>query len=1335
MTLHCTLVGGPGSSLAGRPLELSIDAPEGAAGADVCGQLAETFATGRVTVDGEDLRCLRVGAPPLITGAVLIDGGAVPVRRKQRRADAQPAAGLTLAVHSGAGAGTLVPLRRGTYTIGRSDARIVIPDAELSRQHARLIVTDTDIIIVDLDSANGTYVDGERVRNAAISTGSIIRCGNSTMAIVFADTPDKALSDAGRPVHEPILVAGHPESGNRAIIVATTILPLVIGIGLAVFTGMWMFLAFAAASALALLIPVVSGRRQRRETVAAVRAAARQDTQRRRTAGPSLATVALAAERMRSIPASPFKGSTIWLRLGQAEQQANVKLEPVGASWKPPSAGMVPVFLDVSRRRSAFQGTPSLVDGMIRAIVMQLAAYPLCRTIRIIIHGQVETLPLCSRYLPSVTLTASADECRGRVAEGLNAGFQQGILLITDASDEDTTNALAEDALEHGWHVLEFLPAGARKRGADVELFERESTSRQPAGDLVFVPDLAPEDVFNAFCRRLATAPPREDDEQRLVPSTCVLDDVLPLSAAQTSARWALSKKNPGLAAPLGVGTAGARLLDLQTDGPHLLVAGTTGAGKSELLRTLTLALALCHPPDRVNFLFIDFKGGSGLGPLRGLVHCVGLLTDLASHELERTLTSLRAEIRYREEALESAQVPDLEAYRSTPAARHLVIPHLVIIIDEFRMLVDDAPEVLRELMRIASIGRSLGIHLVMATQRPQGALTADIRANVTSSIALRVQSDMESVDICGVRDAAAISVDTPGRAFLARGAEPPLEFQAATTGPKHASAALGAGISVQLATDYLTSGTPGGGITEARTPAQAAAPLVALIHNLWASMDGAEPRVPVAAPLPQDIAEPPRDGASGAATAIHDGKWSISLGLMDLPDTQRIQPLTWKPAKDSHVALIGAPASGAGEALELAVRRLLVHPVAAHCYILDASGTLHYLAPHARVGAHTGLHELRRAVRVLERLTQELAHRLSQPDERAVPLVVIISGWGSWVSAFRSGPLAWAEDLVQDLVRDGAAAGIAVVISGDRELVTARFCSALPNRLYFPAGSNYESRVAWPGMPSTAPVNGRAVAFGPLSGGDAAVCQIYRMPRASALVSDHAGAAAGQPAADPPFRVEALPAQVTAAEILCMAARPDMSGSSAKVPSGHPPRDVLIGVGGDELSPVSVRVPPGGVVAVLGSPGSGKSNVLRALQALNPAHQWLCPTDGTDGGRFWKDLLLQALAGKVPKEAVLLADDADLMTGGAVQSLSELQALGQPVVLTANYSPLLLQRLPLIMSARAAGTGLLLSPRSMSDGDVFGVRFEVEAGPRPGRGVLISGGSSRAIQVGLAAE
>ncbi|MFF1881038.1 FtsK/SpoIIIE domain-containing protein [Pseudarthrobacter sp. NPDC058196] len=1355
MTLHCTLVGGPGSPRLRSPLELSIEAPPGTSGAVINEQLSKSFGTGPVTVDGQDLYSLVSGVPPLVGAAILVDGGGAPSDQRRRRPPAaDTAAPLALAIHSGAAAGTVVPIRRGSYTIGRSGTRVVIPDPELSREHARLVVTDTDIILIDLDSANGTYVDGERIRSTVISTDSGIRCGQSTMSLVFSDLPERVLADAGGSVAEPIVVSGRAEAGNRAQFLLAAVLPLAIGVGLAVFTGMWMFLAFSAASAFSVLVPVIGGRRQRQELAAAVKAAVQEDRERRRRCAPSLAVVALAAHRGTQAPAPDSASDGVWLRLGEMEQAANVRVEPAGAVRTIQPVGQVPVVLDPRRPLTIVAGSSAGVDGAIRSLIMQLAGYPLAGRTGVVVHGRPENLPLAARYLPGVTLTGTTDAGLRVIRGGGPADSERTVLLIRSAGPAEAGDIEVRDAaVERGWQVLHFLPGDTDSPSADVFLSERRSVMLHDHGKPVFVPDLVPEAVFTTLCRRLAKAPTREDGHVRSIPATVGLGEILPVTVAETARRWEANAQRQGLSAPLGLGAAGPRTLDLQSDGPHVLVAGTTGSGKSELLRTLTLALALSYPPERINFFFIDFKGGSGLGPLRGLVHCVGLQTDLSTAEMERTLVSLRAEVRLREEHLSAAAVPDLAAYRSSPAAKDFDLPHLVIIIDEFRMLVDDAPEVLRELLRIASIGRSLGIHLVMATQRPQGALTADIRANVTSSIALRVQSDMESMDIINSKAAAAVGVDAPGRAFLARGAEPAEEFQAASLSAVSEDQ-LHDAVVIQPTTAYLASreGADPTAPGAAPTPAKAAAPLVALVESLCVAQGKRVPRRPVAPPLPEYLEEPdPKSSAPEASAARSmsvtpgDVEGSVHLGLMDLPQKQEVVTLAWDRASDGHAAFLGSSTSGALEALELTAGRLMARPHEAHFYFLDSTGSLLPFAHAGRTGAYAGVHELRRGVRILERLTRELGRRLSRPAARDVPLVLVVSGWGSWVSAFRSGPLAWAEDLAQDLARDGARAGITLLLSGERELVAARFYGSIPNRFYFPFGSTEESRAAWPRMPSIPPVAGRAVAFGPAATGGPAVCQFYR--QSPAAPGQSSPGESGLPAASPPFRVEPLPAMITTGEVTAIAeptmsrkaafrtgSRNGQAGAAKASPRTGQARSVLLGVAGDELDAMAVRIPAGGVMAVLGGPESGKSNVLHAMKRLNSSREWCSsPVPHKRAGDFWRGVLQQAEAGELSPDTLLLVDDVDLLDAPAVKDLGHLNALGYSLVVTASFSPVLPQRVPLIMNARAAGLGLLLCPRSIADGDLFGVRFEVETNPPPGRGILVSAGRSCALQVGWA--
>ncbi|NUP59182.1 MAG: hypothetical protein HOQ06_06850, partial [Pseudarthrobacter sp.] len=1074
----------------------------------------------------------------------------------------------------------------------------------------------------------------------------------------------------------------------------------------------------------------ISGRLQQRDMRAALRTAVEEDRKRRRRSAPSLPIVALAAKPP-SDPSLTRSGcGAVWLRLGQAEQKANVRFEPAGGALSVPSAGSVPVMLDPGRPLTVVAGPGPAVDGLIRSLVMQLAGYPRARTTHVVIHGKPGGLPLAARYLRGVTLTSAPSAGLEAVREGATAGQRQVVIIRGTATRADADERLRDAALEHGCQVIQVAADESVAGKPDVLLSERGSTLRGTDRETFFIPDLAPEEVFTRFCRRMAAAPQQPHPWDHTVPTACGLAEILPLSAPEVRRRWDTSPGSDGLIAPLGVGADGTRTIDLHGDGPHLLVAGTTGSGKSELLRSLVLGLVLSYPPDRVNFFFVDFKGGSGLAPLTALVHCVGLQTDLSGHELERTLTSLRAEVRLREERLAAARVPDVAAYRSSPAADDFPLPHLVVVIDEFRMLVDDAPGVLRELLRIASIGRSLGIHLVMATQRPQGALTADIRANVTSSIALRVQSEMESVDIINSKAAAAISVDIPGRAFLVRGMEPAQEFQAASLLPAPAQTHQAA-VSVQLTTDYLDTPEPAGQGANApqQTPAQAVAPLAALVKGLCGERGDQLPRLPVAAPLPDELDDPAGEqAATGHSPENEDGL--VHLGLVDLPAKQLVGPLEWDPAKGGHVAFIGSPSSGADEGLELLVARLMSADTEAHFYFLDSTGTFLPAAAAGRTGAHAGLHELRRAVRILERLAQELGRRLSRPHESGIPLVLVIAGWGSWVSAFRSGPLAWAEDLVQDLVRDGARAKITVLMGGERELVTARFYGALPTRFYFPAGSSEESRAAWPRMPSVPPIRGRAVAFGPVSQGGQAVCQFYRLSATTAAAA-RSSDSARLPTGSRPFRVEPLPDKIAAAQVRALGQHGHGQSSGAERPGQR--RMVLFGVAGDDLAAASIRIPEGGVMAVLGGPGSGKSNVLRALRALNPGSAWAYRGQAESGEEFWNGLRSKAESGLLPKETVLLADDIDVLAAGPLRDLGHLHALGHALIVTANYSATLHQRIPLIMTARSAGTGLLLAPRSIGDGDIFGVRFELEPNPPPGRGVLIAAGRPSPVQVAWA--
>lgn len=1324
MLLHCTLVRGPGAApgITADPVELSVELPRGCPGTELEAAVARQYDTTGLTVAGVPLGTLAAGDAPLVSGAVLVDG-----------APAGPApdggAALLLAVLSGPGAGTLLPLRRGSYRVGRGGTDLILPDPELSRAHALLEVADTGVTLVDLGSANGTTVDGKPVTSVRVSSDSIIGCGQSTLGLVFrggraarrSPAAGPGGSDAGRDTSEPLRIPNPGPVGNRAALVLTAVVPLAVGVALAVGTGLWMFLAFSALSAVSVLVPALSGRRRRRELKAAIAAAVDEDRGRRRRAAPSAADLALNAGAPDSGEARDGPdGGPVWLRLGLAREPARISLVPDDPAFLAPAVGLVPVCLDPAAP-AGFRGPEDALAGLVRFLVMQLASFPRARRTRILLHGPVRSLPPAARFLSQVSLSASGSLTAADLAAGPGPGWDRGVLIVLPGTDHAA--ALCAAGAGCGWQVLDCAAASHPGPGQTVVLGGRGAVLTTGTARTLFTPDLVPAEVFDRFCRSAGGAEPAPEAGSSRVPDACRLGELLPLSAGEIERRWSAAGGQPrrGLPVPVGRAAAGPLHLDLESDGPHLLVAGTTGSGKSEFLRTLVAGLAASYPPDLLNLLFVDFKGGSGLGPLTGLPHCVGMLTDLASHEVERSLASLRAEVRYREELLAAAEVPDLPSY---PAQTSGVpaLPRLVLVIDEFRMLVEEAPAALRELMRIAAIGRSLGIHLVMATQRAQGALSADIRANVTSSVVLRVQSELESADVMDSRLAAAIPLDSPGRAYLLRGNAAPEEFQTAVLAA--APQAAGQAVTVMTAAARLdrepASRRNATGPRVLATPAQAAAPLVRLTSGLWAGHGGGLPRRPVAPPLPVRLPFP-RAGTGLAATAAAPG---VLLGMVDVPEQQQLRELRWHAGGHGHLALIGdargGTSAGPAAACQLAVEQLLGDDVESHLYILDADGSLRRAAGSPRTGAWAGADELRRAVRVLERLAGEIRSRLAAPGAApAPPLVLVLNHWGSWVSAFRSSPLAWTEDLVNDIIRDGSGAGLTVIVSGGRELVTARFFAALPNRIFFPAGSTEESRHGWPPLPEIPALPGRVAAAGAFAGATAHAAQLCEPPEAGIRTNTRGGLTVR------PFRVEPLPAVVTVPEV-----RARIGPELPAPPAG--PGWLWVGLGGDEPGPAGLPLPPGTVLAVLGGPGAGKSSLLRALPGLNPVLEWLRPGPGARPEDYWSAVLARARAGQLDHGAIALADDLDLAGMDTNMRLVELNGLGWTVVLTAGYRPLLQQRVPLALQVRGQGCGILIAPRAAADADLFGIRFEPEHSPPPGRAVLVVNGRPAAVQLAI---
>lgn len=380
-----------------------------------------------------------------------------------------------------------------------------------------------------------------------------------------------------------------------------------------------------------------------------------------------------------------------------------------------------------------------------------------------------------------------------------------------------------------------------------------------------------------------------------------------------SQARWADLIDAPDMQAPaasvggrrmvatVGAGGAGPVTLDLDHHGPHLLVAGTTGSGKSAFLETLVLSLAHDHSPADLTLALIDFKGGAGLRHCMDLPHVAGVLTDLDTHLASRALTALRREIDERKAALADAghsSFADWEAAGGAP-------PRLVVVADEYQEVIAHYREFLPDLARLAAQGRSLGLHLVLATQRPAGAVTPEVRANVGTTVALRVASESESRDLMGSSDAALIARSTPGRAFVVHGSERTL-MQAA-----------------------LPIATPTPAITPADQQAttEPADSLAAAVAARWRHTTYVAPLW--APPLPAQVDLP----------GTHAG---IALGWGDWPARRSQAWITWEVAH-GPVVVAGPPGSG---------RTTALRAIAAQCARMDLAPT--WLPHGAREAART---------------------------------------------------------------------------------------------------------------------------------------------------------------------------------------------------------------------------------------------------------------------------------------------------------------------------------------------------------------------------------------------
>lgn len=234
--------------------------------------------------------------------------------------------------------------------------------------------------------------------------------------------------------------------------------------------------------------------------------------------------------------------------------------------------------------------------------------------------------------------------------------------------------------------------------------------------------------------------------------------------------RWSRNQANRTLSTPLGLGAGGKSLVfDMHETsyGPHGLVAGTTGSGKSELLQSLLLGLAVNYHPHEIAFVLIDYKGGGMANAFTGLPHLVGTITNLGGNQINRALASIKSELMRRQRLFSEAGVTSIDSYIVLYRNKEvrLPLPHLIIVVDEFAELKSDQPEFMKELVSAARVGRSLGIHLILATQKPSGVVDDQIWSNSRFKLCLKVQTPSDSNEMLKRPEAAEIK--EKGRGYL----------------------------------------------------------------------------------------------------------------------------------------------------------------------------------------------------------------------------------------------------------------------------------------------------------------------------------------------------------------------------------------------------------------------------------------------------------------------------------------------------------------------------------------------------------------------------------------
>ncbi|HSO90898.1 MAG TPA: FtsK/SpoIIIE domain-containing protein, partial [Arthrobacter sp.] len=794
--------------------------------------------------------------------------------------------------------------------------------------------------------------------------------------------------------------------------------------------------------------------------------------------------------------------------------------------------------------------------------------------------------------------------------------------------------------------------------------------------------------------------------------------------------------------------------LDLKNEGPHALVGGTTGAGKSEFLQSWVMGMAAAYSPDRVSFLFVDYKGGAAFADCLHLPHTVGLVTDLSPHLVRRALTSLRAELHYRERLLNRKKAKDLlelqrEADPDAP-------PYLIIIVDEFAALATEVPEFVDGVVDVAARGRSLGLHLILATQRPAGVIKESLRANTNLRVALRMADVDDAIDILGVPTAAYFDPSIPGRG-------------AAKTGPGRIQG--------------FQTGYAGGWTTE--KPQRPQIEIVEMAFGSGPAWAAPAPEIPVkeeAAGL-NDIArmtaniikaadvlsiDPPRKPWLDELATTYDFSRlpnprtdeRLLLGVADDPAHQDQPTVFYEPDRDGNMAIYGTGGSGKSAALRGIAIAAAVTPRGGpvHVYGIDCgSSGLKMLDELPHVGEIINGDDVERVGRLLRWLrdvADDRAARYSEvrastiveyrtladrPEEKRI--FVLVDGMSAFREAYEYSKLSALWDIFLQLATDGRPLGIHLVVSGDRpNSVPASLLASIQRRLVLRLSSedDYLSMDVPKDVLGQASPPGRGllgnleVQLAVLGGNSNLAVQAREVHKLTEAMLRQGVERAPQ--------IERLPDQIDL-DIL---------------PAGSPDLPV-IGVDDETLQPAEILAK--GPLLLAGPPGSGRTVALvtlaYALRRSNPGVEllyigsrrsaaaslklWDRSVVGADDVEEAIDELVDYSTGTPGKLAIFIEGLTDFTDTGAESGIERLitaSIKAEQWVVGESETSTWSSAWSLAQPFKSGRRGLLLNPGDIDGDSLLSTSLgRISTDFIPGRGYIVGRGKVRKLQVALPPE